>query len=70
MKEPDSRNTRMKQGGAMKGAVLLLLLINSLSACCTDEGRTRQMFPDCDQATAEEQRQGRCMRRPDLPEGL
>jgi hypothetical protein len=59
----------------MKAATFALLVIGALDGCSGDrdiahQGRTTQMFPDCDQVSAEEQRQGRCMRRPDMPDGL
>ena len=53
----------------MKAATLVLLLI-ALWGCSADRPRTTQMFPDCDQVSAEQQRQGRCMRRPDLSDGF
>ena len=54
----------------MKAATFVLLLVGALWGCSTDRARTTQMFPDCDQVSAEQQRQGQCMRRPDLPDGL
>jgi hypothetical protein len=59
----------------MKAAAYVLLMIGAISGCSADRGtadlgRTTRMFPDCDQVSAEEQRRGRCMRRPDMPDGL
>jgi hypothetical protein len=68
------RAARQGQAGAlkqlMKAIVLGLLVAVVLTSCSSNRGRTTQMFPDCDQVSAEEQRQGRCMHRPDLPDGL
>jgi hypothetical protein len=55
----------------MKALITItLLMVTVLAACSESRGRTRQLYPDCDQVSAEEQRQGRCMSRPDTPEGL
>jgi hypothetical protein len=54
----------------MKTIVLGLVAAVVLTSCSANRGRTTQMFPDCDQVSAEQQQQGRCMRRPDLPDGL
>ena len=54
----------------MKSLALLILLVATVSSCSTNRGRTTQMFPDCTQASAEQQAQGKCMRRPDIPAGI
>ena len=54
----------------MKGIVVAVLLVVVLPACSTSRGRTTQMFPDCTQVSAEQQRQGKCMNRPEAPDGL
>jgi hypothetical protein len=54
----------------MRTTALLILLTVAVAGCSTNRGRTTQMFPDCTQATAEEQAQGKCMHRPDIPDGV
>jgi hypothetical protein len=53
----------------MKIAALVLLTIGALGGCSenryAERGGTTQMFPDCNQVSAEQQQNGRCMRRPD-----
>jgi ABC-type uncharacterized transport system auxiliary subunit len=53
-----------------RAAAVVLLLLVTLAGCFENRTRTTQMYPDCDQVSAEEQRQGRCMIRPNLPEGF
>jgi hypothetical protein len=59
----------------MKAAAFVFIVIGTIGGCSADRstadhGRTNQMLPDCDQVSAEEQRRGRCMRPPDMPDGL
>lgn len=58
-----------EQDAAMRSAISVILAL-ALSGCAAEGGRTTQMFPDCTQASAEEQASGKCMRRPDIPDGL
>jgi hypothetical protein len=48
--------------------VIAVLLSAAVAGCSASQGRTRQMFPDCTQVSAEEQQQGKCMYRPEAPE--
>lgn len=50
--------------------VVAVLIAIALSACSDSRGRTTQMFPDCTQVGAEQQRQGKCVNRPEPPDGL
>jgi hypothetical protein len=54
----------------MRWVVPVLLILGALTGCSSDRspdrGGTTQMFPDCNQVSAEQQRNGRCMRRPDI----
>jgi hypothetical protein len=59
-----------QQDAAMRSAISAAILAVALSGCAYEGGRTTQMFPDCTQASAEEQASGKCMRRPDIPDGL
>ena len=43
----------------MKAAVPIVLMAEILVSCAGDRNRSRQMFPDCTQVSAEEQRQGK-----------
>jgi hypothetical protein len=54
----------------MKIAVIAVLILVALPSCSNSRGRTTQMFPDCTQVSAEQQRQGKCMNRPEAPDGL
>jgi hypothetical protein len=54
----------------MRSAISAAILALALTGCAAERGRTTQMFPDCTQATAEEQASGKCMRRPEIPDGL
>jgi hypothetical protein len=56
------------EGRTMKATALLILLAAAVSSCSMDRGRTSEMYPECDQATAEQQRQGKCMHRPEVPD--
>jgi hypothetical protein len=58
-----------KRAQPAKGVTAVLLIAATLAACSENRGRTRQMYPDCDQVSAEEQREGQCMIRPDTPVG-
>ena len=51
----------------LRKAVLPLLVAAILAGCSGERGRTTQMFPDCTQATVEQQRTGKCVYRPDPP---
>jgi hypothetical protein len=59
---------------AMRVVAFMLLVMGAIGGCSSERGdhrgNTTQMFPDCDQISAEQQRHGRCMRRPDMPDGL
>lgn len=54
----------------MKLLAIALLIAVILPACSNSRGRTTQMFPDCTQVSAEQQRQGKCMNRPEAPDGM
>lgn len=58
------------QHRAAKALAAAVLVALSVWGCSNVRGRTTQMFPDCTQVSAEQQRQGKCMNRPDLPDGL
>lgn len=49
---------------------IAVLVAVGVSGCSNTGGRTTQMFPDCTQVSAEQQRQGKCMIRPEAPDGL
>jgi hypothetical protein len=54
----------------MKVVFLAVLVALSAWGCSNVRGRTTQMFPDCTQVSAEQQRQGKCMNRPEPPDSL
>jgi hypothetical protein len=55
----------------MKVLFLTLLVGFSIWGCSNvPAGRTTQIFPDCTQVSAEQQRQGKCMNRPEPPDAL
>jgi hypothetical protein len=54
----------------MKVVIMTALLAIVLTGCAADRGRTTQMFPDCTQVSAEEQAKGKCMYRPEQPDGV
>jgi hypothetical protein len=54
----------------MKIVLLAALMAVAVSSCSSGRGRTTQMFPDCTQVSAEEQRKGNCMYRPEIPDGM
>ena len=56
--------------GLVLNVAAAVLVALSVWGCSNVRGRTTQMFPDCTQVSAEQQRQGKCMNRPDLPDGL
>ena len=51
----------------LRKAALPLLVAAILAGCSGERGRTTQMVPDCTQASAEQQRAGKCVYRPDPP---
>jgi hypothetical protein len=54
----------------MKVAMVAALWAVVLAGCSADRGGTTQMFPDCTQVSAEEQAKGKCMYRPEQPDGV
>jgi hypothetical protein len=55
----------------MKLVVVAMLAAFAVSSCSGTAGPpTRQMFPDCSQVGADEQRQGHCVWRPDVPDRM
>lgn len=59
-----------KREAVMRGAMWAVLLALTMGGCSADRGRTTQMFPDCTQVSAEEQAAGKCMYRPEIPDGV
>ena len=53
----------------MKVVTIALLVAVALPSCSSSRGRTTQMFPDCTQVSPDEQSKGKCMYRPERPEG-
>ena len=62
-------------GTTMRAAAVVSLTIGAISGCSAvrstgDRGSTIQMFPVCDQVSAGASREGRCIRRAVVPDGL
>jgi hypothetical protein len=56
----------------MKIIAIAMLIAVVLPACSssTPRGATTQMFPDCTQVSAEQQRLGNCIIRPETPDPM
>lgn len=48
-------------------AIAMLIAVALLACTSAPRGTTTQMFPDCTQVSAEQQRMGNCMMRPEPP---
>jgi hypothetical protein len=53
----------------MKAVAIALLVAVAASGCSNSRGRTTQMFPDCDDVSADEQAESKCVHRPETPDG-
>jgi hypothetical protein len=54
----------------MKALTVALIAMVALAGCSTNRGRTTQMFPDCDDVRADQQRSTKCVHRPDAPDSM